>query len=224
MVRYSGKKGHRMKQVLILGASGNGLFIADMINQTFRKGLTDYECVGFVSDNLDEYQGFPVIGGFDKIETIKRDYYFIPAISVDCRPGRRELFRRLSIPPERFATFIHPTSFISANVTIAPGVIIAQNVSINTATYIEEGVRIMSNASIGASCRIGCYSFVSVNSCLADFCNLEPGCHIGLSSVVSQGVTVGDSSLLGIGSFLQKSVKGNEIWAGNPAKFLKFRY
>lgn len=214
-----------MKRVLILGASGNGLFIADMINQTFRKGLTEYECVGFISDNLIEYEGFPVIGGFDKIEIVKKeDYYFITALSIDCRAGRREFFSRLSIPSERFATFIHPTSFISEKVIIDPGVIIAPNVSINTSSHIEEGVRIMSNASIGASCKIGSNSFISVNSCIADFCSVESGCHIGLSSIVSEGVTVGDSSLLGIGSFLQKSVRGNEIWAGNPAQFLKFRF
>jgi sugar O-acyltransferase (sialic acid O-acetyltransferase NeuD family) len=214
-----------MKKVLILGATGNGLFIADMINQTFTKGLTDYKCVGFVSDNLNEYEGFPVIGGFDRIEAIKKeDYYFITALSVDCRSGRREFFRRLSIPSERFVSFIHPTSFISENVIIAPGVIIAPNVSINTSSHIEEGVRIMPNVSIGASCKISSYSFISVNSCIADFCSIGPGCHIGLSSVVSAGVTVGDSSLLGIGSFLQKSVNGNEVWVGNPAEFLKYRY
>lgn len=214
-----------MKQILILGATGNGLFIADMINQTFRKGLTDYKCVGFVNDNLNEYEGFPVIGGFDEIETIKKgDYYFITALSVDCRAGRREFFSRLSIPTDRYATFIHPTAFISENVIIDPGVIIAPNASVNTSTHIEEGVRVMSNVSIGASCKIGSYSFISVNSCIADFCSVEPGCHIGLSSIISDGVTVGDSSLLGIGSFLQKSVRGNEIWAGNPAQFLKLRF
>jgi acetyltransferase EpsM len=214
-----------MKQVLILGATGNGLFIADLINQSYNRGMTDYKCVGFINDNLKVFNNYPVIGGFDKIEAMKEgDYYFITALSVDSRPQRREFFLGLSIPRQRLASFIHPTAFISANVVIEPGVIIAPNVTINTSSLIEEGARIMPNVSIGAHCKIGKYSFISVNSCIADFCSIEPGCHIGLSSVISEGLTVGDSSLVGIGGFLKESINGNEVWAGNPAKFLKFRY
>lgn len=214
-----------MKRVIILGATGNGLFIANLINQTFEDKLSDFKCVGFVNDNLKQFEGFPVIGGFNDIEQIKKDdYNFITALSVDCRPGRREFYEKLTIEASRFTSFIHPTAFISKNVVIGPGVVIGPNVTINSSTIIEEGVRIMPSVSIGAYCKIGEYSFLSVNSCIADYCKVEPGTHIGLSALISDRLTVGDSTLVGMGACLQESAGPNEVWVGNPARFLKKRY
>lgn len=214
-----------MKKIIILGATGNGLFIADMINQCNKDGSTDDICLGFVNDIYETYEGFPVLGKFcDFKKLIAQNYFFITAISVDSRPGRRDFYKSLEIPQERFYSFIHPSSFVSSNVKIGPGVIIGPNVSINAHTKIHEGARIMPGASIGANCCIEQYSFVSVNSCIADGCIVKAGCHIGLNATVSEDITIGDSSLLGMGSFLNQSVNSNEVWVGNPAKLLKKRF
>jgi acetyltransferase EpsM len=214
-----------MKRVLILGATGNGLFILNMVNQGYSSGYTEYKCVGFINDGINEYEGYPVLAGFNEMSAIlKEEYYFFTALSVDGRSGRRQFYERLSIPVERFATFIHPSSFISENVDIGKGVFIGPNVSVNTKTIIEEGARIMPSVSIGSRCKIEKYAFVSVNSCIADNCEIGAGCHIGLSALISEGVSTGDSSLLGMGGFLKKSMGMNEVWVGNPARFLKERY
>jgi len=214
-----------MKRVLILGATGNGLFNANMINQTFDAGLCNFRCTGFVNDSPEGFKGYPVAGGFDKIdEFLEDDYYFLVGFGVDSRPGRRNFFADLNIPPERYATFVHPTAVISGDVVIEPGVIINPNVTINTGTTVGEGVRIMPGATIGSDCVLRQYSFVSVNSCIDDKCTLEEGCYLGLGSFLGEGVTVGDSSLLGMGGFLEKSIGSNEIWVGNPARFLKKRF
>lgn len=48
-------------------------------------------------------------------------------------------------------------------------------------------------------------------------------CFIGANTVICSPVTIGRNSIVGAGSVVTKSIPDNEIWAGNPAKFIKKR-
>ena len=44
---------------------------------------------------------------------------------------------------------------------------------------------------------------------------------IGMSSIICKGVVIGENSIIGAGSVVTRSIPANEIWAGNPAQFIK---
>lgn len=44
---------------------------------------------------------------------------------------------------------------------------------------------------------------------------------IGAHCIIMKGVTIGANAVIGAGSVVTKSVPANEIWGGNPAKFIK---
>ena len=44
---------------------------------------------------------------------------------------------------------------------------------------------------------------------------------IGGHSIILKGVTIGDEAVIGAGSVVTKDVPAREIWAGNPARFIK---
>lgn len=44
---------------------------------------------------------------------------------------------------------------------------------------------------------------------------------IGAYSIVLKGVEIGENSIVGAGSVVAKSIPANQIWAGNPAKFIR---
>ncbi len=44
---------------------------------------------------------------------------------------------------------------------------------------------------------------------------------IGSNATIIGGVTIGSSSIVGAGSVVTKDIPAGEIWAGNPAKFIR---
>lgn len=50
---------------------------------------------------------------------------------------------------------------------------------------------------------------------------IKNGAFIGAHSIILKGVTIGENSIIGAGSVVTKSVPDGQIWAGNPAKFIR---
>ena len=44
---------------------------------------------------------------------------------------------------------------------------------------------------------------------------------VGAHSIILKGVEIGDNSIIAAGSVVTKNVQKNEIWGGNPARFIK---
>ncbi len=53
---------------------------------------------------------------------------------------------------------------------------------------------------------------------------IKKGAWIGAGAIILKGVTVGEGAVIGAGSVVSKDVPPNEIWAGNPAGFVKNRF
>lgn len=43
---------------------------------------------------------------------------------------------------------------------------------------------------------------------------------IGAHTTILKGITIGDNSVIGACSVVTKNIPSNEIWAGNPAKYI----
>ena len=52
---------------------------------------------------------------------------------------------------------------------------------------------------------------------------LEKDVWIGTGCIILKGVTIGEGSIVGAGSLVNKSIPPNQIWAGTPAKFMRNR-
>ena len=50
---------------------------------------------------------------------------------------------------------------------------------------------------------------------------IKDGAFIGAHCIILKGVSIGEKSVVGAGSVVTKSIPDGEIWAGNPAKFIR---
>lgn len=49
---------------------------------------------------------------------------------------------------------------------------------------------------------------------------IEKNAFIGAHSIILKGVTIGENAVVGAGSVVAKDVPANEIWGGNPVRFI----
>lgn len=83
----------------------------------------------------------------------------------------------------------------------------------------EEGVIIENHVQIGGGVRI--YSVDTIGNKRGKIV-IGRNAKIGANSVVMPGVTVGKNSAVGALSFVNRDIPPNEVWAGVPAKFIKW--
>ena len=53
--------------------------------------------------------------------------------------------------------------------------------------------------------------------------HIGKNCFIGVNSIICNSVTIGDGAIVGAGSVVTKDIPPYQVWAGNPAHFIKER-
>lgn len=111
--------------------------------------------------------------------------------------------------------------------------IIGDNVGMSQAALIcHKSITIGNNVKIGGGVSVYDTDFHSldpeIRKSKEDIKNriekpvvIKDNAFIGAYSIILKGVTIGENSIIGAGSVVTKSVPDNQIWAGNPAKFIR---
>lgn len=110
-------------------------------------------------------------------------------------------------------------------------IIIGNNCGISNSTiYSKVSIVMEDNVMIGVNCVIYDTDFhsVDVQNRLNGNRNVKTkpvviknGAWIGGHCTILKGVTIGRNSVIGAGSVVTHDVPDSEVWAGNPARFLK---
>ncbi len=103
---------------------------------------------------------------------------------------------------------------VGTNCWIGPNVILdgSGGLSIGDWVTISAGAQIYSHSSVDRSISKGKMDMLYSETILED------GCYVGPNSVISMGVTIGESAIIGANSFVRHSVKAGAKVSGNPAK------
>lgn len=117
---------------------------------------------------------------------------------------------------------------------LKPGarLLIGDNVGMSNVTiYVWEEIIIGNNVLIGGGAQIYDTDFHSLgyedrvlkgdNKVAVKPVKICEGVFVGANSTILKGVTIGARSIIGAGSIVTKDIPPDEIWAGNPAKFIK---
>ncbi len=127
---------------------------------------------------------------------------------------------RLPMPSKKWRPLVYKWGGVKMadyqSVFIGEGVIIDTNRPQNV--ILEEGVTITTRCIILAHTRdanSNIPKFHTVRLCKNSF--------LGCNSVICKGVIIGENSLVAAQSVVTKDIPANEVWGGNPARFIKKR-
>jgi maltose O-acetyltransferase len=139
----------------------------------------------------------------------------------------RDIKRRLKFCGKQ--VIIYP----SCEIIVPEEMEIGDNSSIAPCTivYATFGVTIGKNCLISSNCGISSYNHIQNSNnrpgnAHEDYQYSKPvkigdNVWIGMNACILPGVEIGDNSIIGAGSIVTKNIPSNEIWVGNPARFIK---
>ena len=112
---------------------------------------------------------------------------------------------------------------INCHCFIENDVIIGDNVTVKSGVYLWDGLRIGDNVFIGPNATFINDKVPRSKKYPEKFLItvIEDGASIGAGSIIMGGIKIGTNSMIGAGSLVTKNVPANQLWYGNPAKFIK---
>jgi acetyltransferase-like isoleucine patch superfamily enzyme len=101
-------------------------------------------------------------------------------------------------------------------------VIIGNNVTVKNGVYLWDGITIEDNAQIGPNVTFTNDKYPRAKQPYEmQFTLIKKNASIGAGSIILGGITIGENAMIGAGSIVTKDVPANELWFGNPAKFIR---
>jgi UDP-2-acetamido-3-amino-2,3-dideoxy-glucuronate N-acetyltransferase len=112
---------------------------------------------------------------------------------------------------------------VNSHCFIENDVVVGNRVTIKSGVQLWDGVRVEDDVFIGPNTTFCNDPFPRSKQRLEGFSPviLKAGCSVGANVTLLPGVTVGAGSMIGAGSVVTRDVPENELWLGNPARFVR---
>lgn len=158
--------------------------------------------------------------------------YGIPYVYIS-RKGRCRIGKNFLISNSLLSSISGNKTKTRIEVRSGANLLIGDNVGLSGVTiFCSDSITVGDSTKIGFGSHIYDTDFHSLDSQIRNsskdilFAKKSPvhiGCNvfIGTQAIVLKGVTIGDNSIIAAGSVVTKNIPSNEIWGGNPAKFLR---
>lgn len=210
-----------MEKLAIIGTKDLAHQVAAYARDTGR-----FEVVGYL-DNQEPcgsvVNGLPVFGTVADAETLYKkgvfDSVFI-AVGYSRFDLKEEFYRTIKgrVP---LATIICSDTIIHPTARIGEGVLIVYGSQLDLEAEIEDNVTVTSNVLIGHQSRIGKHSFLAGRTATAGFVNIGERCFLGMNSLFTDHVTVGDDIWICPGTVVAKDLKEKGKYMSASLKIYK---
>ena len=111
-------------ELVIVGAGGFGRETAQAVHAANDHGAT-WRLLGYLDDDPARHgssvEGIPILGGRGEIEHVPDASVVVCTGRPSDYTSRPRIVTELNLPPERYATIVHPAAAVSASSSIGPG-------------------------------------------------------------------------------------------------------
>ena len=214
-----------MKKIVLFGSGDNSNVVLDMIYE-----IKNFKVVGVVDKkkNISSLKNnLEYLGNIDYFfkNLNKSEKNILGIITAGFNYNRKIIAHKIKKknPNFKWATLIHPSCTISKFSKISEGSVVVAGTIINNHT------------NIGKHCLINTRSSIDHDNIFDDYTSCGPGVvtggnvkignctHIGIGSTIKHGIDIGENTLIGGHSYVNKNCESNSIYYGVPVKKIKKR-
>lgn len=201
-----------MKDLVIIGAGGNGCVIADIAKST---GV--YNKIYFLDDNKkDCVMGISIVGTTADVKKYVDTCDIF--VSIGDNKIRGKFISNLLDMGASIPTLIHSSAIVGTNVKFGVGTAVMAGAVINCNVAIGKGVIVNTCASIDHDSFIGDFCHIAVGARIAGTVIINERCFVGAGAVTKNNVSICADCVVGAGAVIVKNIEEKGTYVGVPAK------
>lgn len=213
-----------MKNIVLFGGGNQAHYTIDIIEKEKK-----YNIIGIIDSiqNIgDERYGYKIIGRQEDLKKLVVDYQIYGGlISIGDNWTRYIVYKQIIelIPDFIFVNAIHPSVIIGNTTKMGFGITAMAGCIFNPKSIIGNFTFFATRAQIEHDNIIEDFSSVSAGSLTGGFVKLGKFSAITLGVTIIDRVEIGENTVVGSGSLVIKSLPGNVLAYGAPAKVIRSR-
>lgn len=207
------------KKLAIIGAGGHAKVVLD--TALLMNRWTEIVFLDDFSDGINEFMGFPLLGGSSLLgNEIQPDEYEI-ALAVGNNAARAQLFERTEQNGFVLPCIVHPNATASRFAEIGAGSVLFAQSAVNAGAFVGKGAIINTGATVDHDCVLGDFVHISPGAHLAGSTQVGDLSWLGIGSATRQGSIIGSGCIIGAGATVIQNIPDGCTAFGTPAQPLE---
>jgi sugar O-acyltransferase (sialic acid O-acetyltransferase NeuD family) len=212
------------RQLIVVGAGGFGRETVEAVRALNAAGA-GWRLVGYLDDDPARHgtviDGVPVLGGRGELDNMPDVSVVVCTGRPDNYVNRPRIVQALDLPPERYATIIHPSASVSSTSRVGPGTVLLAQTVLTAAVTVGSHVAIMPHVTLTHDDVIGDFATLASGVCLGGNVHVGVCAYVGAGALVREDRSIGACALVGMGAIVTRDVPPHEVWAGVPARYIR---
>jgi sugar O-acyltransferase (sialic acid O-acetyltransferase NeuD family) len=212
------------RQLIVIGAGGFGRETVETVRALNASGAS-WQLLGYLDDNPVRHgtvvDGTPVLGGLVELDHLPNAFVVVCTGRPDNYVSRPRIVAALGLPPERYATIVHPTASVSSTSRIGPGSVLLAHVALTAAATVGSHVAVMPHVTITHDCVVADFATLASGVSLGGNVHVGQSAYIGAGALILESCSIGPGALVGMGGVVTQDVPDREVWVGVPARYFR---
>ena len=206
------------RQAVIVGAGGHAVSVAETVRSA------GYGLAGFTSDADfgSTLLGLPVLR---EIPAEHLAAGGIVVIAIGDNASREDVWLRLSqtVPVDQMPAVCHASAVVAPSARLAPGAVVMQGAIVANEAGIGLGGLLNTGSILEHEAQLGDFGSLAPRAVTGGRVRIGARTAISIGAVIKHGLTIGDDTVIGGSSYVDRDIESEVVAYGVPARVVRVR-